>query len=186
MFSLQEYQHVHLLWFKKRSFTLVWKPNPPLHSVHGAHLRARADAASESTMGTHCSRSAYAPLLRCFYGRKPGSTEALALKAPLFTWSVKSFSCYNVLLWSSADHALAQVRPRQIFTRTLSKNGRSLEPCLALNSTWIQSWVHLEDETMPLKKTFEREITFRTGYWLWIRKSTWLGWVSGLLNGQKR
>ncbi len=74
-------------------------------------------------------------------GRKPGSTEALALKAPLFTWSVKSFSCYNVLrlaarvLWSSADHALAQVRPRQIFTRTLSKNGRkwdhfgrSLEP----------------------------------------------------------
>ncbi len=30
-------------------------------------------------------------------GRKPGSTEALVLKAPLFTWSVKSFSCYNVL-----------------------------------------------------------------------------------------
>ncbi len=49
-------------------------------------------------------------------GRKPGSTEALALKAPLFTWSVKSFSC------SSADHALAQVRPHQIFTRKLSKN----------------------------------------------------------------
>ncbi len=35
-------------------------------------------------------------------------------------------------LWSSADHALAQVRPRQIFTRALSKNGRSLEPCCCL------------------------------------------------------
>ncbi len=46
MFSLQEYQHVHLLWFKKRSFILVWKPNPPLRSVRGAHLRTRADAAS--------------------------------------------------------------------------------------------------------------------------------------------
>ncbi len=48
--------------------------------------------------------------------------------------SVKSFSCYNVLrlaaraLWSSADHELAQVLPCQIFTGTLSKNGRSLEP----------------------------------------------------------
>ncbi len=136
MFSLQEYQHVHLLWFKKRSFTLVWKPNPPLRSVRCAHLRARADTASESTMGARCSRSAYALLLRClcstsalltrvvWNGRKPFSTEALALKAPFFTWSVKSFSCYSVLLWSSADHALAQVRPRQIFIRTLSKNGR--------------------------------------------------------------
>ncbi len=57
-------------------------------------------------------------------GRKPGSTEALALKAPSSRdqWNL---SCYNVLrlagsalLWStrcSADHALAQVRPRQIF-----------------------------------------------------------------------
>ncbi len=46
MFFLQEYQHVHHLWFKKRSFTLVWKPNPLLCSVCCAHLRARADAAS--------------------------------------------------------------------------------------------------------------------------------------------
>ncbi len=65
MLSLQEYQHVHLLCFKKRCFTLVWKPNPPLRSISGAHLCARADAASESTMGACCSRSAYAPLLRC-------------------------------------------------------------------------------------------------------------------------
>ncbi len=44
---------------------------------------------------------------------------------------------YEAALWSSADHALTQVRPRQIFTRTFSKNsrkcdhfGRSLEPCI--------------------------------------------------------
>ncbi len=61
---------------------------------------------------------------------------------------MKSFSCYNVLrlaaraLWSSADHALAQVQPRQIFTRTLSKYARkcdhfgcSLEPCNG-NAFW--------------------------------------------------
>ncbi len=35
----------HLLWFKKQSFTLVWKPNPLLRSVR-VHLRARADAVS--------------------------------------------------------------------------------------------------------------------------------------------
>ncbi len=130
MFSLQEYQHVHLLCFKKRSFTFVWKPNPPLRSVRCAHLRARADAPSESTMGAHCSRSAYAPLLRCLCsayvcGVKPGSTEALARDQ----WNL---SPATMCCTSSADHALAQVRPRQIFTRTLSiffsHFGRSLEP----------------------------------------------------------
>ncbi len=123
MFSLQEYQHVHLLWFKKRYFTLVWKPNPPLCSVCCAHLRARADAASESTMGACCSRSAYALLLRClcsapravWNGHKPGSIEALTLKAPLFMWSVKSFSCYNVLRLLYEADALEQRRP---YTRT--------------------------------------------------------------------
>ncbi len=35
-------------------------------------------------------------------------------------------------LWSSADHALTQVRPRQIFTLTHSKNVRSLEPWLSV------------------------------------------------------
>ncbi len=124
-FSPQEYQHVHLLWFKKRSFILVWKPNPPLRSVRCANLHARADAASIN--------------------------HSLALNAPLFTWSVKSDSCYNVprlcsarcmkqTLWSSADHALAQVRPRQIFTCTFSKNGRSLEPCICwANGKRLQS-----------------------------------------------
>ncbi len=70
-------------------------------------------------------------------GRKPGSTEALALKAPLFTWSVKSFSC------SSADHALAQVRPRQIFILTLSKNDRSLEPCSHTHTEAVRTVDHL-------------------------------------------
>ncbi len=148
MFSLQEYQHVHLLWLKKRSFTLVWKPNPPLRSVRCAHLRARADAASESTMGAHCSHSAYAPLLLCLRVRcETGVNQALLKRsrwkrliseiflllqcATTLQWALKQ------MLWSSADHVLAQVRPRQIFTRTLSKNGRkcdhfgrSLEPCI--------------------------------------------------------
>ncbi len=119
MFSLQEYQHVHLLWFKKQSFTLVWKPNPPLRSVRCAHLRARADAPSESTMGARCSRSAYVPLLRCLYsayacGVKPGSTEALARDQ--WNLSPATMCCAgSARLWSSADLALAQVRPGQIF-----------------------------------------------------------------------
>ncbi len=62
-----------------------------------------------------CIRAASALLTRAGWnGCKPGSTEALALKAPVFTWSVKSDSCYIVLrlcsarcmkqrLWSSAD-----------------------------------------------------------------------------------
>ncbi len=123
-FFLQEYQHVHLLWFKKRSFILVWKPNSPALSPRRAPSHS-------------CWRGEY----------KPGSThEALALKAPLFMWSVKSDSwywlpwlcsacCMKQTPWSSLDHALAQVRPCQIFTRTFSKNGhkcdhfgRSLEP----------------------------------------------------------
>ncbi len=80
-----QYYLCHLLWFKKQSFTLVWKPNPPLRSVR-VHLRACADAVSVGS--TH---------------------EALPLKVHLSTWSVKSDSCYNVLwlcsaqrLWSSS------------------------------------------------------------------------------------
>ncbi len=59
-----QYYLCHLLWFKKQSFTLVWKPNPPLCSVR-VHLRARADAVSVGS--TH---------------------EALPLKVHLSTWSV--------------------------------------------------------------------------------------------------
>ncbi len=53
-------------------------------------------------------------------------------------------------LWSSADHALAQVRPHQIFTRTLSKNGRkcdhfgrSLEPW---SSRYSPKWHYADAE----------------------------------------
>ncbi len=63
----------HLLWFKKQSFTLVWKPNPP---VCWALFRLRAPSRSDAVSTTH---------------------KALALKLHLFTWSVKSDSCYNVL-----------------------------------------------------------------------------------------
>ncbi len=71
-----QYYLCHLLWFKKQSFTLVWKPNPPVCWAYSGcvHLRARADAVSVGS--TH---------------------KALALKLHLFTWSVKSDSCYNVL-----------------------------------------------------------------------------------------
>ncbi len=59
----------HLLWFKKQSFTLVLKPNPPLLSL----LRAP-------------SRSCWCSEYR-LYPRK----------LHLFTWSVRSDSCYNML-----------------------------------------------------------------------------------------
>ncbi len=152
MFSLQEYQHVHLLWFKKRSFILVWKPNPPLRSVRCVHLRARADLASESTVGARCSRSAYAPLLRCLCSVLPLLCSRVRCETDI-NQALLKHSCWkrlssrdqwnltpatmchgsHAVLWSSADHALAQVRPRQIFTRTLSKNGRSLEHCYIFN-----------------------------------------------------
>ncbi len=79
-----QYYLCHLLWFKKQSFTLVWKPNPPLLSL----LRA--------------------PSRSCWCSECSSTHEALPLKVHLFMWSVKSDSCYNVLwlcnaqtLWSS-------------------------------------------------------------------------------------
>ncbi len=111
--------------FKKRSFTLVWKPNPPLRSICCAHLHARADAPSESTMGALlplCIRATSALPLLCLRVR---CETRLYWSAR--TWSVKSFSCYNVLrlaaraLWSSVDHALAQVRPCQILKMETKK-----------------------------------------------------------------
>ncbi len=35
-----QYYLCHLLWFKKQSFTLVWKPNPPLLSLLRAPSRS--------------------------------------------------------------------------------------------------------------------------------------------------
>ncbi len=143
MFSLQEYQHVHLLWFKKRSFTLVWKPNPPLCSVRCVHLRARADVASESTMGARCSRSAYAPLLRCLCsayacGVKPGSTEALALKAPLHVIS-EIFLLLQCAAAGSA-RALEQRRPCTRTSATTSNfYSHTLKKWSQMRPFWSQS-----------------------------------------------
>ncbi len=90
-----QYYLCHLLWFKKQSFTLVWKPNPPLRSVR-VHLRARADAVSVGS--TH---------------------EGLALKEHLFKWSVKSDSCYNVL-WLCSAQRLWSSRPCTCTSATTS------------------------------------------------------------------
>ncbi len=100
-----QYYLCHLLWFKKQSFTLVWKPNPPVCLV-------RLRAPSRSCWCSECR----------LYPRSASAESRLHL----FTWSVKSDSCYNVLwlcsaraIWSkhfgAADHALAQVRPLQVF-----------------------------------------------------------------------
>ncbi len=130
MFSLQEYQHVHVLWFKKRSFTLVWKPNPPLRSVRCAHLLARADAASALHTRRFCAASA----LRCetrLYWSARAESASLHVISEIFLLLQCAAAGSVRCMKSSADHALAQVRPRQIFTRTLSKNGRSIEHCLS-------------------------------------------------------
>ncbi len=146
MCSLQEYQHVHLLWFKKRSFTLVWKLNPPSAACTFALVLTRrvkaqwARAAPALHMRRFCAASAL--LTRAVWnGRKPGSTEALVLKAPLFTWSVKSFSCYNVLrlavrtVWSRRFGAAQTMHLHnwdhvKFLLAHTQKFGRSLEPCI--------------------------------------------------------
>ncbi len=146
MFSLQEYQHVHLLWFKKRSFTLVWKPNPPLLSVRCTHLRARADAASESTMGARCFRSAYAPLLRCLclcVRCETGVNQALLKSSQWMClssrdqWNLSpaTMCCgWQHAVWRAAqtmhshkcDHVKFFLAHSQ---KMLANFGRSLEPC---------------------------------------------------------
>ncbi len=60
----------HLLWFKKQSFTLVWKPNPPL-----------------------LSRLCTFTLVLMQWVSCRLYPRSLALKVHLFTWSVKSYSC---------------------------------------------------------------------------------------------
>ncbi len=62
MLSLQEYQHVHLLWFKKRSFTAL---------VMTRRVKAQWARAAPA-LHTRRFCSAYACSV------KPGSTEALA------------------------------------------------------------------------------------------------------------
>ncbi len=90
-----QYYLCHLLWFKKQSFTLVWKPNPPLLSL----LRA--------------------PSCLCWCSECSSTHEALALKEHLFTWSVKSDSCYNVL-WLCSAQRLWSSRPCTCTSATTS------------------------------------------------------------------
>ncbi len=50
MFFLQEYQHVHLLWFEMWYFILVRKPNPDTASIPGStHSRWRGEYKPGST-----------------------------------------------------------------------------------------------------------------------------------------
>ncbi len=83
-----------------------------------------------------------APSRSCWCSEyKPGSNEALVLTAPLFTWSVKSDSCYKVpalqrTLYEADALEQQQTMPSHkcdhvhFFLLSLSKNGRSPEPCL--------------------------------------------------------
>ncbi len=128
MFSLQEYQHVHLLCFKKRSFTLVWKPNPPLLAARTFALlltgQVKAQCAHAApALHTRLFCSASALLTRAVWN------QALLKRLHLISEIFLLLQCAvagSVRALEQADHALAQVRPCQIFTRTLSKNGRIL------------------------------------------------------------
>ncbi len=78
---------------------------------------------------------------KIYFGLKPGSTpEVLALKAPLFTLSVKSDSCYNVPRLYRVLYEADALEQRIPCTRTSATTsnfylhihnrfGRSLEPC---------------------------------------------------------
>ncbi len=88
-----QYYLCRLLWFKKQSFTLVWKPNPTVCLVR--HLRARADAVSVALP------------------RKPRA-ESASLHVISEIWLL--LQCAVALQRAgAADYAFAQVRPRQFF-----------------------------------------------------------------------
>ncbi len=89
-----QYYLCHLLWFKKQSFTLVWKPNPPLLSLL---LRACADAVSVGSMKRL--------LWMCISSRDQWNLTPATI------------CCGSAARrrFGAADHALAQVQPRQFF-----------------------------------------------------------------------
>ncbi len=128
MFSLQEYQHVHLLCFKKRSFTLVWKPYPPLRSGAPSRSCWRTEWKHNGrALLSLCIRAASALPLLC--STRAVWNQALLKRSHLISEIFLLLQCAaagSARALEQADHALAQVRPRQIFTRTLSKNGRIL------------------------------------------------------------
>ncbi len=123
MFSLQEYQHVHLLWFKKRSFTLVWKPNPPLRSA----------ARNGRALLSLCIRAASALPLLC--STRAVWNQALLKRLHLISEIFLLLQCAA----AGSARALEQRRPctstsattSNFYSHTLKKwshFGRSLEP----------------------------------------------------------
>ncbi len=93
-----QYYLCHLLWFKKQSFTLVWKPNPPLLSL----LRAP-------------SRSCW-----CSECRLPTKRSRWKSISSRVQWNMApaTMCCGSAARrrFGATDHALAQVPPHQFFT----------------------------------------------------------------------
>ncbi len=126
----------HLLWFKKQSFTLVWKPNPPL-------LSRLCTFALVLMQWVSCR----------LYPR------SLALNVHLFTWSVKSDSCYNVpgsaarAIWSrnfgAPDHAFAQVRPRFFLLGKKKWGGRAINRQTAIFVAASPRWEKIQYRHSP-------------------------------------
>ncbi len=92
-----QYYLCHLLWLKKQSFTLVWKPNPPLLSL----LRAP----SRSCWCSECSSTHEA--WRWMYISSRDQWNLTPATMCCGSAARRRFG--------AADHALAQVRPRQFF-----------------------------------------------------------------------
>ncbi len=88
----------HLLWFKKQSFTLVWKPNPPVCLV--------GCAPSRSCWWSECSSIHKASRWMCISSCDQWNLTPATMccgSAARAIWS-RNFG--------AADHAFAQVRPR--------------------------------------------------------------------------
>ncbi len=138
MFSLQEYQHVHLLWFKKRSFTWVWKPNPSLRYVPSAArtfalvltLRVKAQWARAS-LALHSRRFCAASALLYACGVKPGSTEALAPDQWNLSPATMCCGWQRTRFWAGRPCTSTSATTSNFYSHTLKKwshFGRSLEP----------------------------------------------------------
>ncbi len=131
MFSLQEYQHVHLLWFKKRSFTLVWKPNPPLRSVRCTHLQLLCEWKHNGrALLPLCIRAASAlPLLT-----RAVWNQALLKRLHLISEIFLLLQCAaagSTRFWAGRPCTSTSATTSNFYSHTLKKwlhFGRSLEP----------------------------------------------------------
>ncbi len=131
MFSLQEYQHVHLLCFKKRSFTLVWKPNPPLRAPSRSCWRAEWKHNGRALLPL-CIRAASALPLLCYAcGVKPGSTEALARDQWNLSPATMCCGWQRARFGAGRPCTSTSATTANFYSHTLKKwshFGRSLEP----------------------------------------------------------